>query len=133
MQIATVIVDIPTQALDAPYSYAVPDDMAVGEGAPGRGSFPAEVGCAVLVTLGGRKAVGYIVGLEEAAARPGEGTDLWGNPLAAAELRQVEAVLSAPYFDEEGAAAAQYIAERYVAQVEPHDTMVFIAKPVKLK
>ena len=48
MQIATVIVDIPTQALDAPYSYAVPDDMAVGEGAPGRGSFPAEVGCAVL-------------------------------------------------------------------------------------
>lgn len=24
-------------------------------------------------------------------------------------------------------------AERYVAQVEPHDTMVFIAKPVKLK
>ena len=115
MQIATVIVDIPTQALDAPYSYAVPDDMAVGEGAPGRGSFPAQVGCAVLVTLGGRKAVGYIVGLEEAAARPGEGTDLWGNPLAAAELRQVEAVLSAPYFDEEGAAAAQYIAERYVA------------------
>lgn len=103
MHIASVILDIPTQALDAPYSYAVPDDM------------PAEVGCAVLVTLGGRKAVGYIVGLEEAAASPDEGTDLWGNPLAAAELRQVEALLTAPFFDEEGAACAQYIAERYVA------------------
>ncbi|WP_302964099.1 primosomal protein N' [uncultured Adlercreutzia sp.] len=103
MFIASVIVDIPTQALDAPYSYAVPDDMA------------ASVGCAVLVTLGGRKAVGYVVGLEEAAAAPGEGTDLWGNPLAVSELRQVEAVLAGPFFDEEGAACAQYIAERYVA------------------
>ena len=111
MKIASVIIDIPTQALDAPYSYAVPDEMLGGEG----GAHPAEVGCAVLVTLGGRKAVGYIVGLEEPAVSPDEGTDLWGNPLAAAGLRQVEAVLSAPYFDEEGAAAAQYIADRYVA------------------
>ena len=101
MKIASVIIDIPTQALDAPYSYAVPDEMLGGEG----GAHPAEVGCAVLVTLGGRKAVGYIVALEEPAASPDEGTDLWGNPLAAAGLRQVEAVLSAPYFDEEGAAA----------------------------
>ena len=115
MFIASVIVDIPTQALDAPYSYAVPDDMAAGEAAAGRDGHPAQVGCAVLVTLGGRKAVGYIVGLEEVAASSDEGTDLWGNPLAAAELRQVEAVLSEPYFDEEGAAAAQYIAGRYVA------------------
>ncbi len=115
MFIASVIVDIPTQALDAPYSYAVPDDMAAGEVAAGRDGHPAQVGCAVLVTLGGRKAVGYIVGLEEVAASSDEGTDLWGNPLAAAELRQVEAVLSEPYFDEEGAAAAQYIAGRYVA------------------
>ena len=103
MFVASVIVDIPTQALDAPYSYAVPDDMAVS------------VGCAVLVTLGGRKAVGYVAGLEEASAAPGEGTDLWGTPLAVSELRQVEAVLAGPFFDEEGAACARYIAERYVA------------------
>ena len=32
MNIASVIVDIPTQALDTPYSYAVPDEMLVGEG-----------------------------------------------------------------------------------------------------
>ena len=110
MNIASVIVDIPTQALDTPYSYAVPDEMLVGEG--GR---PAAVGCAVLVTLGGRKAVGYIVGLEEVVPSPDEGTDLWGTPQSAADLKQVEAVLSAPFFDEEGAACALWLAERYAA------------------
>ena len=84
--------------------------MLVGEG--GR---PAEVGCAVLVTLGGRKAVGYIVGLEEVVPSPDEGTDLWGTPQSAADLKQVEAVLSAPFFDEEGAACALWLAERYAA------------------
>lgn len=106
MNIASVIVDIPTQALDTPYSYAVPDEMLVGEG--GR---PAAVGCAVLVTLGGRKAVGYIVGLEEVVPSPDEGTDLWGTPQSAADLKQVEAVLSAPFFDEEGAACALWLAD----------------------
>ena len=84
--------------------------MLVGEG--GR---PAAVGCAVLVTLGGRKAVGYIVGLEEVVPSPDEGTDLWGTPQSAADLKQVEAVLSAPFFDEEGAACALWLAERYAA------------------
>ena len=110
MNIASVIVDIPTQALDIPYSYAVPDEMLVGEG--GR---PAAVGCAVLVTLGGRKAVGYVVGLEEVVPSPDEGTDLWGTPQSAADLKQVEAVLSAPFFDEEGAACALWLADRYAA------------------
>ncbi|MCI9260995.1 primosomal protein N' [uncultured Adlercreutzia sp.] len=109
MKIASVIVDIPTQALDTPYSYAVPDE-GVGED-----GLAPEVGCAVLVTLGGRKAVGYIVGLEEAEEAPGEEVDLWGNPLSASKLKMVERVLSKPYFDEEGAACAQFLAERYVA------------------
>ncbi len=112
MNIASVIVDIPTQALDTPYSYAVPDEMLVGEG--GR---PAAVGCAVLVTLGGRKAVGYIVGLEEVVPSPDEGTDLWGTPQSAADLKQVEAVLSAPFFDEEGAACALWLADRYIVDI----------------
>lgn len=109
MKIASVIVDIPTQALDTPYSYAVPDE-GVGED-----GLSPEVGCAVLVTLSGRKAVGYIVGLEEAHAAEGEGTDLWGNPLSASGLKMIERVLSKPYFDEEGAACAQFLAERYIA------------------
>ena len=111
MNIASVIVDIPTQALDTPYSYAVPDEMLVGEG--GR---PAAVGCAVLVTLGGRKASRLRpMGLEEVVPSPDEGTDLWGTPQSAADLKQVEAVLSAPFFDEEGAACALWLAERYAA------------------
>ncbi|WP_304425821.1 primosomal protein N' [uncultured Adlercreutzia sp.] len=119
MKIASVILDIPTQALDAPYSYAVPDEMLSGEGggeaALGAAGRPAQVGCAVLVTVGGRKAVGYIVGLEEPEASADGAYDLWGVPKAAADLRQIEAVLTDPFFDEEGAACAQYLADRYVA------------------
>ena len=40
MKLASVILDIPTQALDAPYTYAVPEEA---------GDQPIEVGCAVLV------------------------------------------------------------------------------------
>ncbi|MFR7404176.1 MAG: hypothetical protein ACLUW6_06035 [Coriobacteriaceae bacterium] len=106
MNIASVIVDIPTQALDTPYSYAVPDEMLVGEG--GR---PAAVGCAVLVTLGGRKAVGYIVGLEEVVP-PRMRAPTCGDAPVGGRLKQVEAVLSAPFFDEEGRPAL-WLADRY--------------------
>ena len=41
MKLASVILDIPTQALDAPYTYAVPEEA---------GDQPIEVGCAVLGT-----------------------------------------------------------------------------------
>lgn len=50
MRFASVILDIPTQALDAPYTYLVPDDLS-----------GVEVGCAVLVPFGRRKAVGFVV------------------------------------------------------------------------
>mgnify|MGYP000220217197 CR=1 FL=1 len=56
MKLASVILDIPTQALDAPYTYAVPEEA---------GDQPIEVGCAVLVPFGHRQAVGFVVGLQE--------------------------------------------------------------------
>ena len=56
MKLASVILDIPTQALDAPYTYAVPEEA---------GDQPIEVGCAVLVPFGPRQAVGFIIGIEE--------------------------------------------------------------------
>ena len=43
MKLASVILDIPTQALDAPYTYAAPEEA---------GDQPIEVGCAVLVPFG---------------------------------------------------------------------------------
>ena len=51
MKLASVILDIPTQALDAPYTYRVPDDVTEGD-------YPIEVGCAVVVPLGPRQVVG---------------------------------------------------------------------------
>ena len=100
MLLASVILDIPTQALDAPYAYAVPDPTL--DGAP---DCAAEVGCAVLVPFGNRKAVGFVVGLEDHddGALP-EGID-------PAKLKGIERVLSKPYFDEEGAACARFLAD----------------------
>ena len=42
MKLASVILDIPTQALDAPYTYAMPPDG-------GEGALPIGVGCVALV------------------------------------------------------------------------------------
>lgn len=101
IQTASVILDIPTQALDAPYSYGLSDGCAAdGE--------PVAVGNAVLVPLGGRKAVGFVIAV-----------DCWEDesacPVSPAKLKSVLKVLAGPFFDEEGAACAQFLAERYIA------------------
>ena len=61
MRFASVILDIPTQALDAPYTYAVPEAPAEA------GGYDVEVGCAVLVPFGHRQAVGFVIALDERA------------------------------------------------------------------
>lgn len=99
MKLASVVLDIPTQTLDAPYTYAVGGD-----------ALDVEVGCAVLVPFGRRQAVGFVVGVgeyDDESALP-EGLD-------PKKLKGVARVLSKPYFDEEGAACAQFLADRYVA------------------
>lgn len=192
MKIATVILDIQTQALDAPYSYLVPDpdqsaapeslfsSAELGSTDPVLADLTAaghtvQVGCAVLVPFGRRKAVGFVVALAdyqqdhagtwravqgenavprvdrsggtdaaadfgsgesagrafgadgEAALRlglaAGENAALDGAPAHAAlpanldpsKLKPILAALSAPYFDEEGAACALWLAARYIA------------------
>lgn len=62
----------------------------------------AEVGCAVLVPLGGRKAVGFIMSIDDSAD-------------AQRSLKYVERVLSKPYFNDIGADCARFLAARYVA------------------
>ena len=135
MKLASVILDIPTQALDAPYTYALPaadgedsvcafssayaqmeslfgDDVltgcAVGSGAVD----PVEVGCAVLVPIGRRQVVGFVIDVFEAGL-PGDET--WPSGLDARKLKSIVRGLSKPYFDEEGAACAQWLANRYIA------------------
>lgn len=57
MRTASVILDIQTQSLDSPYTYVIPDEMD-----------NAAVGCAVLVEFGRRRAVGYIIAIDELQA-----------------------------------------------------------------
>ena len=135
MKLASVILDIPTQALDAPYTYALEesaefaapsldfdgsDDACMQkpavEDAPSATSLSeeiaVEVGCAVLVPFGRRQAVGFVVGIEEAGQPGGE---LWPQGLDPRKLKSIIRAVSKPYFDEEGAACAQWLAERYIA------------------
>ena len=99
MRLASLILDIPTQALDSLYSYIVPEDMD-----------EACVGCAAVVPFGGRPAIGYIVKVEEVEER-----DLGARGLNPAKLRAIASVASKPYFDEDGAACALHLAESCVA------------------
>ena len=215
MRIASVILDIPTRALDAPYSYLAPeiggkgcsgvlecesepayedgltceDEFALHEDGLAshkggsivdrngvsvcEGGLEVAVGCAVLVPFGHRKAVGFVVALrelrEEGLGEPGggaaggcgeafgesggrvagvcgetfpgrsdaknsdvalpeahygfgaqyedatRGCGRMGVGLDPAKLKAIERVLSKPYFDEEGAACAQWLSERYIA------------------
>lgn len=115
MKYASVILDIPTQALDAPYTYAVPE-------ASPEDDFAVEVGCAVLVPFGGRRAVGFVVEIWE---DDGEGTGLAGDGGRLAGfsedlfgihgIKSIDRAVSKPYFDEEGAACAQFLSRRYIA------------------
>ena len=105
MKFASVILDIPTQALDAPYTYAVPSEAeAPVEDAS---EYSVQVGCAVLVPLGARRAVGFVVGLKEC-----EPEELGIDP---ARVKPIIRAVSRPYFDEEGAACAHWLSERYIA------------------
>ena len=135
MKLASVILDIPTQALDAPYTYALPatdgedsvcasssefaqmeslfgDDTLAGSAVGSGAVDPVEVGCAVLVPFGRRQAVGFVVDVFEAGL-PGDET--WPSGLDARKLKSIVRGLSKPYFDEEGAACAQWLANRYIA------------------
>ena len=102
MKIASVILDIPTQALDAPYTYRVPDQVEDGD-------YDICVGCAVVVPLGGRQVVGFVVEMGECAP------DELPGGLDPAKLKYVKRAVSPAYFDEEGAACAQWLSKRYIA------------------
>lgn len=102
MRLASVILDIPTQALDVPYTYIVPDS-AVGC------DHEVAVGCAVVVPFGHRQAIGFVVGIEEYDA------DMLPEGVDVAKLKSVARVVSPSYFDEEGAACALFLSERYIA------------------
>jgi primosomal protein N' (replication factor Y) (superfamily II helicase) len=93
MRIASVVLDIPTQAFDQGFSYEVPSEM---EG--------ISTGCAVLVPFGRRDAVGFVVAIEERIEQD-----------FSFSLKPIKQVLTKPFFTELGAQCAQFLADRYVA------------------
>ena len=122
MNLVSVVLDIQTQALDSAYTYFVPEDI---DG--------ASIGCAVLVEFGRRRAVGYVVACSRVDLENGNtmtdgplGTQSWDAD-AVSKLKPVIAVLSAPYFDEDGAALITHIASSCIA---PLSSCVHLFTPV---
>lgn len=109
MRTASVVLDIQTQSLDSLYTYVVPDELT-----------GVQVGCAVLVEFGARRAIGYIMEVIEH-----DEADV--APESFAKLKPLLQVLSASYFDEDGAALIQFIAHEYVA---PLSSCVHLLTPV---
>lgn len=93
MPFASVVLDIPTRALDAAFDYAVPPELAA----------EAAVGATVLVTFANRAAVGYVVAVadEPPADVPPE------------KIRAIEQVLAPSAFDAAAARVAAWMAREY--------------------
>lgn len=133
MKLVSVILDIPTQALDATYTYAVAeteddrirlhgglapiqeslDDLFTQEENSGQSftqSTSLQIGCAVLVPFGHRQAVGFVVGIQKLQEH-----DSLPEGLSFEKLKEIDRVISKPYFTEIGARCAAFMAQRYVA------------------
>lgn len=92
-RVAQVVIDVATRAFERAFDYAVPPELA-GE---------VQVGCAVLVDFNHRPAVGYVVSLSDVAE------------VAEQRLKSIEALLGGPFFDEQAARLAFWVAHEYVA------------------
>ena len=93
MPYASIVLDIPTRALDGAYGYRVPPDL----------TDEVAVGATVLVDFSHRAAVGYVVGVSQEAP---EGV----NP---EKVKDVQQVLAPPAFDETAARVIEWLAREY--------------------
>ncbi len=107
MAFASVVLDIPTRALPAPFDYAVPPALEA----------QAQVGATVLVPFSHRMAVGYVVATSQAPS-------LDADP---ARLREVEQVLAPPAFDDAAARVALWMAREYACP--PCDAVRLLLAP----
>ncbi|MDR2672222.1 MAG: primosomal protein N' [Coriobacteriales bacterium] len=92
---AQVALDIPTRALDRSYDYRVPAALVT----------QAQVGCSVLVDFAGRPALGYLVGLGPCPT----------TKLDPTRIKELQGVLSTPFFDAASVELAHWIAAEYLA------------------
>ena len=112
MAFASIVLDIPTRALDGAYGYRIPPELA-GEVA---------VGATVLVDFSHRAAVGYVMGVSEDAP---SGVD----PEKILGIRQV---LAPSAFDEAAARAISWIAREYACPLS-EAVRPFLAPGQKVK
>ncbi|TDB39889.1 MAG: primosomal protein N' [Actinobacteria bacterium] len=89
--IARVVIDVRTRALDEPFDYAIPAPLA----------HQVSIGCPVLVPLGGRRAVGFVVGL--------------GNESRYDNLKPIESVLGESLSRADAYELARWIADEYAS------------------
>ncbi len=101
MRIASVVLDIPTQALQEPYYYGVLPEQD--------GEYPVEVGCVVIVEFGRREACGFVVAMGEAHEM------LAKSDIDIGKIKYVKRAVSSSFFDEEGALCAMHIARTCIA------------------
>lgn len=92
---AQVVVDIPTRALNTPFTYAVPQDLAS----------QVFAGCCVAVDFGRRPAVGYVLRV----------TRELEAGLDSAKVLPIRQVLAEPSFDEAAGKAILWLAREYAA------------------
>lgn len=97
MNLAEVVLDIPTRSLDSPFSYLIPDELAS----------QILVGSLVLVPFSGRTAVGYVVSTN------GDTAD--SSVLEPSKLKAVKEVIGSPIFDEKQVALAFWMAHEYAS------------------
>ena len=103
MRFASVVLDIPTRALDAAFDYAVPDEVRAQAEGDGVGCSGGLIGCTVLVPFSHRQVVGYVVAtFDEAPA----GID-------PARILPIARILASSAFDEPSARVARWIAREY--------------------
>ena len=112
MPYASVVLDIPTRALDGAFDYAVPAALAA----------EVAIGATVLVPLGSREVVGYVMATADDAPA---GID-------PAKIKPVSQVLAPPAFDAAGAEVARWMAREYACPL-PDAVRPFLAPGQKVK
>ena len=132
MPYASVVLDIPTRALDGAFDYEIPPELAgdaAGVALPatsdpdsGPDLGPVAVGATVLVPLGNRQVVGYVMATSPDAPA---GID-------PKKIKPILQVLAVPAFDDAGAAVARWMAHEYACPL-PDAVCPFLAPGQKVK
>jgi primosomal protein N' (replication factor Y) len=105
LEFARVVVDVGTRAVDRPFDYRIPEKLGSS----------ALVGAPVLVPFGGRRAVGWIVGLSET------------SEVVADKILALTAVLGEPMLPPWAPEIAEWVASEYVAPLS--DALRLFAPP----